>query len=135
MPQGIQHVRLCRVQQSVNRKRNVQVNVLQGLSCCGKEYWGGQEDEIRIPDKDVRGYRSEDEYSKLADDGILSPETPVQSDDVIIGRTSPLRFLSANELMSGIANMRESSITLRHGEKGIVDRVLLTEESIRFLHN
>ena len=92
-----------------------------------KRYWGGQEDEIRIPDKDVRGYRSEDEYSKLADDGILSPETPVQSDDVIIGRTSPLRFLSANELMSGIANMRESSITLRHGEKGIVDRVLLTE--------
>ena len=92
-----------------------------------KRYWGGQEDEIGIPDKDVRGYRSEEEYSKLAEDGVLSPETLVNSDAVLIGRTSPLRFLSANELMSGIANMRESSITLRHGEKGVVSRVLLTE--------
>ncbi|MBN2202848.1 MAG: DNA-directed RNA polymerase subunit A' [Candidatus Aenigmarchaeota archaeon] len=92
-----------------------------------KRYWGGQEDEIRVPDKDVRGYLSEDEYSRLAEDGILPPETQVKSDDVLIGRVSPLRFLSANELMSGIANTRESSITLRHGEKGVVDRVLLSE--------
>jgi DNA-directed RNA polymerase subunit B len=92
-----------------------------------KRYWGGQEDEIRVPDKDVRGYRSEEEYAKLAEDGILSPETTANSDDVLIGRVSPLRFLSANELMTGIANTRESSITMRHGEKGIIDRVMLTE--------
>ncbi|MFH0929252.1 MAG: DNA-directed RNA polymerase subunit A' [Candidatus Aenigmatarchaeota archaeon] len=92
-----------------------------------KRYWGGQEDEMRVPDKDVRGYRSEEEYARLADDGILSPETQVKSDDVLIGRVSPLRFLSANELMTGIANTRESSITMRHGEIGVVDRVLLSE--------
>ena len=92
-----------------------------------KRYWGGQEDIIGVPDKDVRGYKSEEDYAGLAEDGILSPETKVENDAVLVGRTSPLRFLSANELMSGIANMRESSVTLRHGEKGIVDRVFLSE--------
>ncbi len=92
-----------------------------------KRYWGGQEDKIGTPDKDVRGYKSEEDYANLAEDGVLPPETPVKSDSVLVGRISPLRFLSANELMSGIANMRESSICLRHGEKGIVDRIFLTE--------
>jgi DNA-directed RNA polymerase subunit B len=94
-----------------------------------KRYWGGQEDKIGIPDKDVRGYRTEEDYAKLAEDGVLPPETLVGSDSVLVGRISPLRFLSANELMSGIANMRESSICLRHGEIGVVDRVFLTETS------
>jgi DNA-directed RNA polymerase subunit B len=31
-----------------------------------KRYWGGQKDKIAIPDKDVRGYRSEEDYSRLA---------------------------------------------------------------------
>lgn len=92
-----------------------------------KRYWGGQEDVIGIPEKDVRGYRTEADYARLMEDGMLAPETPVSSDDVLIGRTSPQRFLSANELMSGIANMRETSICLRHGESGIVDRVFVTE--------
>jgi len=92
-----------------------------------KRYWGGQEDKIAVPDKDVKGYRSEEDYSKLAEDGVLSPEAQVESDNVLVGRISPLRFLSANELMSGIANMRESSICLRHGESGVVDRIFLSE--------
>ena len=92
-----------------------------------KRYWGGQKDVLGIPDKDVRGYRTEEDYARLGEDGILPPETAVKGEDVLVGRISPLRFLSASELMSGIANMRESSITLRHGEIGIVDRVLLTE--------
>jgi DNA-directed RNA polymerase beta subunit len=92
-----------------------------------KRYWGGQEDKIGSPDKNVRGYRSEEEYARLAEDGVLPPETAVKSEDVLIGRVSPLRFLSANELMAGIANMRETSVALRHGEVGIVDRVFVTE--------
>jgi len=92
-----------------------------------KRYWGGQEDKIGTPEKDVRGYRSEEDYANLAEDGVVSPETRVESDSVLVGRVSPLRFLSANELMSGIANMRESSACLRHGESGIADRVFLSE--------
>lgn len=92
-----------------------------------KRYWGGQKDQVGIPEKDVRGYRTEEDYARLAKDGILPPETHVGSEDVLVGRISPLRFLSADELMSGIANMRESSLSLRYRERGVVDRVFLTE--------
>ncbi len=91
-----------------------------------KKYWGGQEDEIGIPDKDVRGYRTEEDYANLSEDGIINLETRVEGNSVLVGRTSPLRFLTT-ELMAGVSNRRESSLTLRHGERGIVDRVFLTE--------
>ena len=92
-----------------------------------RKYSGGQEDEIRIPDKDVRGYRSEKDYAHLAEDGIVNPETEVREGAVLIGRVSPLRFLSPTTLAGAIGNKRETSITLRHKEKGIVDRVFITE--------
>jgi len=92
-----------------------------------KRYWGGQRDSILIPDKDVKGYKTEDDYKMLTKDGIIVPETRVKSNDVLIGRVSPLRFLSANQLMSGISNMRETSITVRRGEEGVVDRVFMSE--------
>lgn len=96
--------------------------------CEEKRYWGGQEDTVGIPDKDVRGYKSEDSYKHLGEDGIINPETPVLGNSVLIGRTSPLRFLSSTaELMTQIANRRETSITVRHGERGNADRIFLTE--------
>ncbi len=93
-----------------------------------KRYWGGQEDVIGIPDKDVRGYRSEEAYSHLGEDGVVNPEHVIKGGDVLIGRTSPLRFLNADsDLMAGIGNRRETSICIKQGEEGIVDRVFLTE--------
>ena len=91
-------------------------------------YSGGLTDEIGLPDKEVKGYRTEKEYKYLEDDGIAYPEAKLNEDDVIIGKTSPPRFLGDLEEFSIIANVRrESSITVRHNEKGIVDMVLLTE--------
>ncbi|MFQ6009673.1 MAG: DNA-directed RNA polymerase subunit B [Candidatus Aenigmatarchaeota archaeon] len=92
-----------------------------------RRYWGGQEDKIGAPEKDVRGYRSEEDYANLNEDGILAPEQPVTGRDVLIGKISPMRFLSTSELMGGIANMRETSISMRPTEKGVVDRVFATE--------
>jgi len=92
-----------------------------------KRYWGGQEDEIKIPEKDIRGYRSEKAYAHLEEDGIIPPEMEVNSGDVIIGKVSPLRFLGRGEFMTGIHNRRETSVTIRHGERGVVDRVFITE--------
>ncbi len=92
-----------------------------------RRYSGGQEDVIGIPEKDVRGYRSEEEYAHLPEDGIINPETEVKEGDVLVGRVSPLRFLSPTSLAGAIGNRRETSVTLRHKEKGIVDRVFLTE--------
>ncbi|NOZ81712.1 MAG: DNA-directed RNA polymerase subunit B [Candidatus Micrarchaeota archaeon] len=93
-----------------------------------KRYWGGQEDVIGIPDKDVRGYRTEEDYRNLSEDGTINLEVPVGGNDVLVGRTSPMRFLTT-ELMAGISNRRETSVTLRHGERGIVDRVFITESA------
>ncbi len=93
-----------------------------------KRYMGGQEDIIGIPQPGVRGYAGEEAYKHLPEDGIVNPETIVNSDDVLIGRISPLRFLGTmDQFITGIENIRETSVRLRHGDKGIVDRVFITE--------
>ncbi|MGB9748870.1 MAG: DNA-directed RNA polymerase subunit B [Candidatus Woesearchaeota archaeon] len=93
-------------------------------------YPGGLTDEITIPDKDVKGYRSEHDYRYLESDGIIYPEAKVGEGDVLIGKVSPPRFLGGLEdysLTSGVK--RESSVALKHGEEGIVDSVIITENS------
>ncbi len=91
-------------------------------------YAGGLVDEVCVPDKDVKGYKSEHDYRYLDDDGIIYPEANVKEDDVIIGKTSPPRFLSSmDEYNLASATRRESSVAMKHGEKGIVDFVMLSE--------
>ncbi len=91
-------------------------------------YSGGLMDEVSVPDKDVKGYRSEHDYRFLEGDGIISPEAKVNEGDVVIGRTSPPRFLSSmDEYNLAAATRRESSVSLKHGEKGIADFVIVTE--------
>ena len=91
-------------------------------------YSGGLMDEIAIPDKEVKGYKSEKDYRLLEEDGIIFAEAQVKQEDVVIGRTSPPRFLSGMDEYNLASNVRrESSVSLRHGEKGVVDFVLVTE--------
>ncbi|HLC99176.1 MAG TPA: DNA-directed RNA polymerase subunit B [Candidatus Nanoarchaeia archaeon] len=91
-------------------------------------YAGGLTDEICIPDKDVKGYKSEKDYRFLEDDGIIHPEAFVQEGDVVIGKTSPPRFLSGvDEYSLSAGTRRESSFSIKHGEQGVVDFVVLTE--------
>jgi len=95
-----------------------------------QRFWGGQKDEIGVPDKDVRGYRSEEDYAHLDEDGIVNPETVVKSDDVLVGKTSPPKFLGSGggeEVQMGLADRRETSLTVRHGEDGKVDHVMVSE--------
>jgi len=92
-----------------------------------KKYWGGQEDEIAIPDPAIKGFRGDTAYRDLDEDGIINPETPVISDSVLIGKISPLRFLSGEEFVSDIENKRETSVTVRHGEEGTVDKIIISE--------
>lgn len=93
-----------------------------------KKYWGIEKDEIKIPDKSVNGYRTEEAYANLGPDGIVNRETPVESGDVLIGKVSPLRFFGPVEsFMVETENRRETSETIRHGEEGIVDNVIITE--------
>jgi DNA-directed RNA polymerase subunit B len=95
-----------------------------------KRYPGGEVDRIEVPDPSVRGYRVADAYKLLDEDGIIEPEVEVKGEAVLVGRTSPPRFL---EEPTGIRveerTRRETSLTLTHGESGIVDKVLLTKTS------
>jgi len=92
-----------------------------------RRYPGGQEDHFEIPSPDVRGARVDVSYNNLNEDGLIAPEVSVVGRDVLIGKTSPPRFLEEQTDFLTPQKRRETSITVRHGECGFVDSVMVTE--------
>jgi len=90
-------------------------------------YAGGLKDEIIIPEKDVSGYRTEESYKYLEDDGIVYPEARLKSGETVIGKTSPPKFLSEVREIS-IKSKKEASSVIRQEEQGTVDAVFITED-------
>jgi len=93
------------------------------------QYTGGMSDEITIPTKDVGGYKTEQSYRFLEDDGLVYPEAQLVGSDVVIGKTSPPKFLSDMGEMSIAKSRKENSVMVRQEEKGTVDGVFLTVDS------
>ncbi len=90
-------------------------------------YAGGLKDEIVIPEKDVSGYRTEESYRYLEDDGIVHLEAALTSGDVVIGKVTPPKFLSEVREIS-VKAKKEASSVMRQEEKGTVDAVFITED-------
>jgi DNA-directed RNA polymerase subunit B len=92
-------------------------------------YAGRLKDEFCVPDKDVSGYRTEESYNYLEDDGLVYPEAEVKEGAVIIGKTSPPKFLSEARDLT-IQAKKESSTVIPQEETGTVDGVFVTLDGI-----
>ncbi len=88
-------------------------------------YAGGLRDDIMIPEKDISGYRTEESYNYLEDDGVVYPEADLIEGEVVIGKVSPPKFLSEAREIS-IQTRKENSSAMRQEEKGTVDGVFVT---------
>jgi DNA-directed RNA polymerase subunit B' len=93
-----------------------------------RRYPGGQKDKLMVPTPNIMGYREEELYKNLDEDGIIFPEVQISSKDVLIGKVSPPRFMEEVATF-GIAEekRRENSITAKGSENALVDSVMITE--------
>ena len=95
-----------------------------------KQYPGGMRDNFEIPNADdnIRGYKREKSYRVLEEDGIVATESSVTGGDILIGKTSPPRFMEEyKEFESSGPYRRDTSIGVRPSETGVVDTVVMTQ--------
>ncbi len=93
-----------------------------------RRYPGSQQDYFKVPPATTEGYLGEHAYAKLSDDGIIESETSVKEGDVLVGKVSPPRFLEEQTSFGvGEEKRRDNSVTLKAGEEGVVDSVMLCE--------
>ena len=93
-----------------------------------RQYLGGLRDKFEIPEAGIRGYRGDRYYRMLEEDGVISVESEVTGNQVLIGRTSPPRFLEEyREFEVKGPTKRDSSVGMRPSEEGIIDAVFLSE--------
>ncbi len=91
-------------------------------------YAGNLKDKIEIPEKDVSGYKTEESYRYLEDDGVVYPEAKLDEGEVVIGKTSPPKFLSEARDIT-IRTRKEASSIIRQEEKAIIDFVVITSDN------
>jgi DNA-directed RNA polymerase subunit B len=95
-----------------------------------KQYPGGMKDNFELPESDanIRGYRGEKAYRLLEHDGAIMHEAVVTGGDILIGRTSPPRFMEEyKEFEVKGPYRRDTSIGVRPSENGVVDTVIMTQ--------
>ncbi|MFB5617868.1 MAG: DNA-directed RNA polymerase subunit B'', partial [Nitrosopumilus sp.] len=97
-----------------------------------KQYPGGMRDTFEIPNAEdnIRGYKGERAYRLLEDDGVVASESPVKGGDILIGKTSPPRFMEEyREFESSGPYRRDTSVGVRPSESGVIDTVVMTQSN------
>ncbi len=97
-----------------------------------KQYPGGMRDSFEIPNAEdnIRGYKGERAYRLLEEDGVVASESPVKGGDILIGKTSPPRFMEEyREFESSGPYRRDTSIGVRPSETGVIDTVVMTQSN------
>ena len=95
-----------------------------------KQYPGGMRDNFVIPnaDENIRGYKGEKSYRLLEEDGIIATESNVLGGDILIGKTSPPRFMEEyKEFETKGPYRRDTSVGVRPSETGTVDTIVMTQ--------
>jgi len=95
-----------------------------------KQYPGGMRDNFEIPNAEgnIRGFRGDKAYRLLEEDGVIATESMVQGGDILIGKTSPPRFMEEyREFEVKGPYRRDTSIGVRPSENGVVDNVVMTQ--------
>ncbi len=94
-----------------------------------KQYLGGAKDRLTIPEAGIRGYHGAEAYRLLEEDGLIATESQVKGGDILVGRTSPPRFL---EEYRGFEvrgpQLRDTSVGVRPTEEGVVDSIFVTKD-------
>ena len=94
-----------------------------------KQYLGGSKDRLAVPEAGIRGYHGADAYRMLEVDGLIATEGEVKGGDILIGKTSPPRFM---EEYRGLEvrgpQLRDTSVGVRPTEVGVVDSVFITKD-------
>ena len=97
-----------------------------------KQYPGGMRDNFEIPNAEdnIRGYKGEKAYRLLEEDGVIATESQVIGGDILIGKSSPPRFMEEyREFETKGPYRRDTSIGVRPSETGVVDTVVMTQSN------
>jgi DNA-directed RNA polymerase subunit B' len=94
------------------------------------KYPGGLQDRIGVPNSEIKGYRMEEDYRYIEDDGIVYLGQHVGAGDVIIGKIAPPRFIEEIEGFGQMVNLNiDASLALREGEAGVVSSIYVIENA------
>ena len=95
-----------------------------------KQYPGGMRDNFEIPnaEENIRGFKGEKVYRLLEEDGVIATNSNVNGGDILIGKTSPPRFMEEyKEFEVKGPYRRDTSVGMRPSESGVVDTVVMTQ--------
>ena len=87
-------------------------------------------EQFEVPTREECGILGIDRnYDKLEQDGLIAPGTSVNAGDVIIGKTSLVPFAGEEGAVQR-RSKKDSSVTVKAAENGIVDQVFMTTNEL-----
>jgi DNA-directed RNA polymerase II subunit RPB2 len=93
-----------------------------------EKHMGQYDEEFEKPIReDTMGMRH-GSYEKIEDDGLIAPGTRVSGDDIIVGKTTPISP-NDEDTRAQRFSKKDSSISVRSSETGIIDKVMLSTNS------
>ena len=88
-----------------------------------KNQSSGEEERFVCPDPTLTKQMKNANYAKLDESGFVPENTYVDTDDILIGKSVPLRVPTGMVIPAGAKRFRDVSKTMRNNETGWVDRV------------